>query len=225
MFINIKASDVAAIIGRNPYKTRDEVFNERINTYFGTKLQTKQTEFEDAIIKEDPHVQAYVQDVLEKSKTQTLETNKELIKIPDTVKEYVKHEIYKNNGTLCEEKTRNTFHVQTDKTCYTLPIYRNIRLIGYIDGRVEDGVIVEIKNRQKRLFGKVPEYERIQVQVYLKLTGARECKFIEQYKESTKEYTITFDEDVWKNIHQGVLSFAKELYDYQNGEDPIEDQY
>lgn len=47
-------------------------------------------------------------------------------------------------------------------------------LKGKID-RVEDidgeAVIVEIKNRMKRLFNKVPDYEQIQVQTYMQIVN------------------------------------------------------
>lgn len=224
MYINIKASDVAAICGKNPYKSKEEIFNERINTYFGTTLSTEKTRFDDALSKEDHKTKVKVEEILNKSKDTPLITNDEIKDIPETIKEYVKHEIYKNNGTLGEDKTRSTFSVQTDKSRYTMPIYKNIRLVGYIDGRTENGRIVEIKNRQNRLFGRVPEYERIQVQVYMKLTGTHTCMFIEQYKDKTNEFVIEFNESDWQNIFRDLKSFAKELYEYQNGEDSIEDQ-
>ena len=221
MQINIKCSDVAAIIGRNPYKTRDEVFNERINMYFGTKLKTKQVEFENALETLSEKEKSYVEDIIQRSTFDILEPITEIKSVPKVVEEYVKHEIYKNNGTQSEKKTAELCSVQEDKIRYVMPIYRNVRLVGYIDGRtVEESTIVEIKNRQRRLFGYVPDYEKIQVQCYMKLTGTHRCKFIEQYGSKMKEYFIDYDETQWLQIIKGVTEFAKDLYTYQNSEDP-----
>lgn len=226
MFINIKASDVAAIIGKNPYKTADQVFNERISVYFNAPVQTEQKVFEETLAKEEPKVQQEVKRILERSKSVPIDTHKELTTIPDSVKKYVKHEMYKNNGTHNESKTAEKFNVEKDPTFYTLPLYRNVRLVGMIDGRkYKDGQIVEIKNRQNRLFGSVPEYENIQVQVYMKLTGIHRCKFIEQYKDHTKEYEIGFNSFKWPEIEDKLIEFAKRLYEYQNLEDPLESTF
>jgi hypothetical protein len=149
MYINIKASDVAAICGLNPYKTREDIFNERINTYFGTRLPTAKVEFENTMATFTPEVQKTVQDTITNEKSENIKS------IPANVREYVRHEIYKKNGTRNEKPVAEKFSVQQDKTCYTFPIHRNVRLIGFVDG-VKDGRIVEIKNRQNRLFKKVP---------------------------------------------------------------------
>jgi hypothetical protein len=226
MMLNIKASDVAAIIGKNPYKTADQVFNERISVYFNAPVKTEQKVFEEALANEDPIVQKEVTRILERSKSAPINTHEELAKIPESVKEYVRHEMYKNNGTHNESKTAEKFNVEKDPTFYTLPLYRNVRLVGMIDGRkYKDGQIVEIKNRQNRLFGVVPEYENIQVQVYMKLTGVHRCKFIEQYKDHTKEYDIGFNSFNWPEIEEQLVEFAKRLYEYQNSEDPLDSTF
>lgn len=223
MMLNIKASDVAAIIGKNPYKTADQVFNERISVYFNAPVQTEEKVFENTLALENPIVQQEVRRVLDRSKSAPIDTQKELVTIPESVKEYVRHEMYKNNGTHNESKTAEKFNVEKDSTFYSLPLYRNVRLVGMIDGRkYKDGQIVEIKNRQNRLFGTVPEYENIQVQVYMKLTGVHKCKFIEQYKDKTKEYEIGFNSFKWPDIEEQLVDFAKKLYEYQNSEENID---
>ena len=53
------------------------------------------------------------------------------------------------------------------------------KINGNIDGITDAGYIVEIKNRQKALFGVVRDYEMCQVQAYLHLTGASKGYLVE----------------------------------------------
>lgn len=53
----------------------------------------------------------------------------------------------------------------------------------------EEDILVEVKNRQSRIFKFVPFYELVQVCVYLYLTGIKKCLFVEN-----------FGGDCWKTI-------------------------
>lgn len=221
--MNIKASDVAAIIGKNPYKTADEVFNERIRLYFNVDVDTPDTIFIKNLETKPPEIQSIVRDTLDRSKSEVLSPTQEIESVPEDLKDYVKHEIYKNNGTHNEAKTAKLFNVQKDHKRYSMKVYRNVLLVGYIDGNTKDS-LVEIKNRQKRLFGRVPEYENIQCQVYMKLTGNTKCTLIEQFQNTSNTFEIEFDEVKWNNeIFPGLVKFAKRLLVFQNSEVPLED--
>jgi hypothetical protein len=45
-------------------------------------------------------------------------------------------------------------------------------LTGRLDGLTADGEVVEIKNRTKGLFGRIRDYEAVQLQAYIHMTGA-----------------------------------------------------
>ena len=89
-------------------------------------------------------------------------------------------------------------------------------ICGKID-RIEerpDGsrVLVEIKNRTNRLFRSVPEYEFIQVQVYLQLLGLVHARLVEQYNSQILSHDITRDEEFWDNeILPELKKFCEEL--------------
>ena len=91
-------------------------------------------------------------------------------------------------------------------------------VVGKID-RIEerpDGskVLVEIKNRTNRLFRKVPEYEMIQVQMYLQMLGLAHARLVEQYNNQVLSHDITRDEEMWANvIVPGLEEFCHELND------------
>lgn len=102
-------------------------------------------------------------------------------------------------------------------------------LIGKIDGMViqsnGEKILVEIKNRTKRLFGVLKDYEKVQIQSYLKLTGVTQGHLVEslQTNNSNEPYArkreikiipVTFDPDYWnqtKNKLAGFVSFFSDF--------------
>ncbi len=73
--------------------------------------------------------------------------------------------------------------------------------------------IVEIKNRMKRLFKSVPEYERVQVLAYLFIHDLREAVLIENYNGQTQEHAIEFDDEYWNRIVSDVRRGVAEIFD------------
>ena len=51
-------------------------------------------------------------------------------------------------------------------------------LIGEVDGFLDDGTIVEIKNRKNRLFKRIYNYEKVQMYAYLYLWNRDRCILI-----------------------------------------------
>lgn len=111
-------------------------------------------------------------------------------------------------------------NLMRDDNFYTLPVcelFENKYVIcGKVD-RIEerpDGsrVLVEIKNRTNRIFGSVPEYEFIQVQVYLQMLGLVHARVVEQYNNQVLSHDVTRDEEFWQNkVIPGLKEFCEEL--------------
>ena len=57
--------------------------------------------------------------------------------------------------------------------------------------------LVEVKNRIYRLFGAVPEYERIQVTAYLYIYGLTNGTLVERFRDRTACHAIEFDQEFW----------------------------
>lgn len=73
----------------------------------------------------------------------------------------------------------------------------------------DDFRIVEVKNRQRKLFRHVPLYEQIQVQTYFQLTGSESCFFLEKFGEETWSTVIWKDQDFWdQKILPGLKNFC-----------------
>ncbi len=82
---------------------------------------------------------------------------------------------------------------------------------GKVDGITEEGVLVEMKNRQYRLFSTIPIYEKVQIHAYMYLTGIFECRLIQCFKDQTSSKIIKFDEDFWSSVKTKLLDFVKAL--------------
>jgi hypothetical protein len=91
---------------------------------------------------------------------------------------------------------------------------------GYIDGvELNNNRIIEIKNRQNRLFNHVPMYEQIQCQAYLFLTGMSTCEHTESYQGQLQSTTLHFEPVVWakviERLNKVVVAFNVLLRDYK----------
>lgn len=83
---------------------------------------------------------------------------------------------------------------------------------GKCDGLSNDGNwVLEIKNRMRKLFGKVVEYERIQVLAYLFVHGLEFADLVENFGGKTRKYEIQFDEDEWRDVVEEVVQFVEDL--------------
>jgi PD-(D/E)XK nuclease superfamily len=241
MRITLKASDVAAIIGRHRYKPRQEVFDELWKKYSSDtfKGKTKKDKAYEAL-----SFSSEAQKVLEKSVEIKAKDSEEVQKIFSQAKDlinfdsklsdsqksevidHLRSKIYTTHGTRKEDTTSDVVEVTEkvtllrDNKFYTIDICEigehNFVVCGKVDRieEKEDGskVLVEIKNRTNRLFKQVVEYEMIQVQVYLQMLGLIHARLVEQYNNQVLSHPITRDEEMWTNeILPELEKFCEEL--------------
>jgi len=140
--------------------------------------------------------------------------------------EHIRSKIYTSHGTRSEDKTSDKVEsdegsrLVRDDNFYQFEVCTlgdvKFVVMGKID-RIEekpDGskVLVEIKNRTNRLFRSVPEYEFIQVQVYLQMLGLVHARLVEQYNNQVLSHNVTRDEELWDNeILPKLREFCEEL--------------
>lgn len=245
----IKASDVAACIGRHQYKARSEVLNEIWKKNWPETF-TGQTKTDKAreILQISPEAQkvlssaiavkardsAEVQTVFTKAK-EAINSDPKLSTVQKAeVIEHVRSQVYTTHGTRSEDKTSDKVEVDEkvrlvrDNSFYDLDVCTidGVKFVvcGKID-RIEerpDGarVLVEIKNRTNRLFRRVVEYEFVQVQVYLQMLGLVDARLVEQYNNQVLSHAIARDEKTWTNeILPGLVDFCNELLSKASGKE------
>ncbi len=93
---------------------------------------------------------------------------------------------------------------------------------GYVDGLTEDAV-VEVKNRIRRFFTHIPEYEQVQLQAYMQVLDMDKAIHIQQFNGQQRQKTVDRDDVFWMHDIQPALGEAAELLELFCGL-PFEEQ-
>jgi hypothetical protein len=247
MRVVIKASDVAAVVGLNPYKpaeeVRDEIWKKNWpDTFTG---RTKQDLANEALGRSAASRKVLTEALSVKAANSTeaqtnFETARAKVEADATltpedrskIVEHLRSRCYTTHGTRSEDKTAVKVEVDTgatlvrDNAFYNLAVLEIDDVQYVITGKVDrievgsDGsrTLVEIKNRTRGFFRSLREYENVQVQVYLQMLGLTKAKLIEQYNSATNTIEVDRDEELWANvIWPGVVAFARDLHSRKSG--------
>ena len=89
-------------------------------------------------------------------------------------------------------------------------------LTGRLDGLTADGEVVEIKNRTKGLFGRIRDYEAVQLQAYIHMTGAPLGYLLELHRlaDGRMDYdikTLSRDPEFMTGFIPGWFSRARDF--------------
>lgn len=113
------------------------------------------------------------------------------------------------------EKSHNVVLTERNDTFFKKTFECDIHLVvlgGRVDGLSKDGRLVEVKNRQRRFFGRIPLYEQVQVMAYMALTGSKECEVIERFDGESRVKIVRFDENFWGKVVADMLAFARKMF-------------
>jgi hypothetical protein len=122
----------------------------------------------------------------------------------------------------CKKENENLNRIQVEKQIqivernskmYTKELYRCdeylIILRGRVDGQCGD-TIIETKNRTKRLFKELRDYERVQLETYMFLTGLNKALLTEHYNDTSHCIEYTHDEEFWKECVEKTVQFMED---------------
>lgn len=106
------------------------------------------------------------------------------------------------------------------KNIYSCPDY-DILIGGKIDGiNIDDGSIVEIKNRMKKLFNTLRSYEKVQLMCYLYIFGAAKGFLVEALKNKTGTnigiIECTYDNEYMQTIIVDLKNFITFYRSFMN---------
>jgi len=227
--IVIRASDVAGIIGKNQYKKPHEIFDDMHKKYFPETFEGR-TELElaqESLTRASAEEFSFIAKAIQYQPKDSKDAEKQIKKIEEKivlsttlstedktrVLSLVRGTVSTSFGIQAEAKTVTKIEIQEqteikkDESFYTYPVCSigNMRfeIVGKIDGienEAGEKVLIEIKNRVKRLRKSVPEYEYVQVQTYLHMIGLTKAKLIEQYNAETHTEVITYSEKYWNEV-------------------------
>ena len=110
------------------------------------------------------------------------------------------------------EKVINTRITGRNNTLYKKHLYSDdkykIIIQGKIDGMINNDTVVESKNRSKRLFHKIPEYEKVQLEAYLFLTNTDRALHIENYNDHSVETYYYTNSEFWNYCISKIIDFV-----------------
>ncbi len=235
--IVIYASEIAGCFGRNRYNSQFDTIKKMVQRKKGELskeeiLISSLSEQDRAEITRDVGKSETSADVVRSSvhaedKIKT-DIAKKYSMDPQNVQLLVNHEQrlhYTEHGTKKEDSVRDqieveqSLNIQKDNQFRRRLLYENDQYKVYVGGKC-DGVsmidneptIVEIKNRIKRLFGCVPEYERVQLMAYMFIYDIRRGILVESYNQKKNQFKIDFDENEWNELVQTEIGGFLDIY-------------
>ena len=132
----------------------------------------------------------------------------------------IKHDLQMKRGNIKEDKNldntqrkKNIVITERNEQMYEKVLYIDpnklfrIVLRGKVDGMNKE-YVVETKNRTKRLFNKIPDYEKVQLNAYMFLLEKEKSLHIENYNNESNEVEYDFDILFWDECLTKIIQFT-----------------
>lgn len=140
------------------------------------------------------------------------------------VSEFITSTINKSRGIKNEDKIikdynnkNKTYVTDNNSKFYRYKLFEdfkkyNINIVAKIDG-LDKGCLIEVKNRRNRLFNKIVEYEKVQLEIYLRILDITDAKLVENYNNTFVEHIYTCDDNFWNLIKERLYDFLDNFID------------
>jgi hypothetical protein len=139
-----------------------------------------------------------------------------------TASPYIRSEVRKLAGCNKEQASMDVFERVSGKTVHGRndQLYVSVlspggnapvKIGGRVDG-IQEGCVIEHKQRRYRLFGYLSQPERIQLYVYMYLTGLQTGQLVETFGDKQQAHLVTFDQDVWNEYSARISDAVQELF-------------
>ena len=161
------------------------------------------------IIKKSIMVPSYNKDINEDRSRKLVHQKIEGKDILKSIEESIKKDLMMKRGNMKENLNLNTLQKKNNikiegrnSKMYSKHLFTNSKkqymviLRGRVDG-ICDEQIIETKNRTKGLFHKLREYEQVQLEAYMFLTGIQKSILTEHYNEQSNEINYSHNADFW----------------------------
>lgn len=225
MRIKVNASNVASLIGKNPFKTQQDALNEVL---IDNGLMQEDVEAIQLIEEIQSVCKAETASVCESKTPSELETNIRVYE--EKVKEITRakgetdtspvvlHALslaVKERGTRTEEVSTNKLETSTgvpihsrNAQCYVYSIPgSNVVIAGRTDGLQGEDTVIETKTR-RRFWKSPPEYDMIQLRCYMKLANRKVGILNECFPDGTNRVTkIEWSDSVWSEIENKLVTY------------------
>lgn len=217
--ICINVSDIAVISGHNKYRSlktyKPQISIEEFYRPNLIKWKTDKKESTLSISK------SLIDDV------SNIEISEEdLSKILEEESEKVKEEASIIRGQLKEssnlDKSEDILNIKIshrNTKIYSRVLFANSKILIEIRGKI-DGIsgqtIIETKNRRKKLFGSIPDYEMVQLEGYMFITGMDKCIHAECFNGNINHSPYKHDKTLWDECTKKIIEYVTKTYTDDN---------
>ena len=104
---------------------------------------------------------------------------------------------------------------------YLMELSSNCAIVGMIDGILHDPdtnekVLIETKCRRNRLFTFIPVYEKVQMEVYLRMLGLRRGILNQNFNGTVSTLSYNSDDKLWAQIQTKLEAFCEAVFTPSN---------
>jgi len=221
--VYLAASNVAALLGRHSYRPKEQALLQTLHAQKGRPLRALQEQ-----LWADLGVRVHLHHI----DAQHVAQNFPAAQVPDLDTSASFWQSVKDDLLAASKKRRLTEEAVPGSVALGEEAIlddavrgeeQRLRFLGdgyMLEGRLEDGVkshdgrVVEVKTR-RNWFPRPPEYDLIQLRVYLRLSGAKEGGVLEERSQRDPELrrttVVSCDDSQWEEILQGLKEAAREL--------------
>ena len=170
-------------------------------------------------IKKSVMKDSYSSNIKEETSKDNLKQNLEGKKTLQLLESSIQHDLQMKRGNIKEsmnlnsiEKKRDMIITKRNSKLYSKELYRSpdesycLILKGKVDGQSGDRII-ETKNRTKRLFKVLREYEQVQLEAYMYLTGIYKATLTEHYNDESYEIDYEHNHEFWCDCLKNIIQF------------------
>jgi len=227
-------SEIAAVLGLNPYKSKEDVLLRIMSKMpeFKGKIEAPPTDRE-LVENASPELKVGLQEAITRATCAT--SDYEIRKIVETYKKGIDgkadektisaltSEIQKQRGVRLEHRAEDNFGGVESRSEYVKFACTQYEITGYIDG-MRDGKIVETKNR-KRFWKEPPAYDFIQLRCYMMMKGRVDGILLENFPANEPRVTnVMWSDEEWDTIHRGLIGVCDEITRY-GGQRKVSDYF
>lgn len=108
-----------------------------------------------------------------------------------------------------EERNNRVYTLDLEIDDYVLHVRGKVDGI-MVDPKTKEQILVETKTRRYRLFNSIPVYEKIQMEIYMRMLGINKAVLNQCLSTSSKSSTFSYTKDdvLWKEVLAGLCLFV-----------------